>query len=415
MGLSTTCAWCGKPLLDEPHAKKHVVEQCEKAPWRQKLAELEAARDSAYQERNQCVALIARMAIALGLRAGIGKHEDKPGEKWEEDWRTLVSVDLPTGQASWHFHDSEVALLEGLPPYPGQWDGHGTQEKYRRVNAARPAAQEGALREALEKCSCGAMAMGVSWISVSLINGDSHARDLCSDCEGDDLPRAALAVQPPKDKPINEEYAKGWNACLAQNSPSQEDQKALRAALENVRMLCARAKARKVPGLKDGELEHLLRFCRKGGVEGSILREESPPPAGDGALPIMQSTKEIENGEHLPQGVGATSQRPQQGERKQYPGLHLGGLSGERPGELRQDGEGARGLVRENGQPGPIEAGDGALREALIQTVSALLAARLSTSESTMIAGVYGFLEDHNSALDRAVDAARAALAGQPK
>jgi hypothetical protein len=130
------CAWCSVPLLDTDHAKKHVAEKCDKAPWKNAVLAAVAAKDSAYAERNQVVALLLRMALRLGWRAGVGRHEDRPGEAWEPDWRQLVSVDLPTGQASWHFHDSEAHLLAGLPEYGAGWDGHDTPEKYRRVNAA---------------------------------------------------------------------------------------------------------------------------------------------------------------------------------------------------------------------------------------------------------------------------------------
>lgn len=101
------------------------------------VARLTKQKDGAYSERNQCVALLARMAVALGWKAGVGKHpvEDRA---WEDDWRTIVFIDLPTGQASWHFHDSELHLLHGLPFYAGKWDGHSTDEKYRRVGALRP-------------------------------------------------------------------------------------------------------------------------------------------------------------------------------------------------------------------------------------------------------------------------------------
>lgn len=92
------------------------------------------AKDAAYAERNQCVALLARMALAVGWRAGVAQH---PAEDtaWEDDWRTIVFIDLPTGQVSWHFHDSELHLLAGLPKYPGKWDSHTTAQKYERVNA----------------------------------------------------------------------------------------------------------------------------------------------------------------------------------------------------------------------------------------------------------------------------------------
>lgn len=94
---------------------------------------LDLAQDrinAAYLERNQCVALLAKMALALGLNAGLGRHE---GVYWEDDWRTVVYIELESGQVSWHIHDSDRHLFDGLPTYLGTWDGHDTPEKYRRV------------------------------------------------------------------------------------------------------------------------------------------------------------------------------------------------------------------------------------------------------------------------------------------
>jgi hypothetical protein len=106
----------------------------------QELADMEARKDAAYEERNRCVALIARMAIALGFKAGVTRTAI---EGWSEDWHGCVYVELPTGQASWHFHDSQAYLFEGLPSYEGKWDGHTTPQKYERVGAAfSPAAQQ---------------------------------------------------------------------------------------------------------------------------------------------------------------------------------------------------------------------------------------------------------------------------------
>lgn len=101
-----------------------------------RIQELEEQKNGAYSERNKCVALIAKMAVSLGIKAGVREHplEDT---RWENDWRTVVFIDLPTGQVSWHFHDSEQHLLGGLPRYIGQWDGHSTEEKYRRCAAYR--------------------------------------------------------------------------------------------------------------------------------------------------------------------------------------------------------------------------------------------------------------------------------------
>lgn len=50
-----------------------------------------------------------------------------------------VFIDLPTGQVSWHVHDSELALFDFLPTSDQRcWDGHSTDEKYERLLAWRP-------------------------------------------------------------------------------------------------------------------------------------------------------------------------------------------------------------------------------------------------------------------------------------
>ncbi len=93
---------------------------------------LKIRKDGAYLERNKCVVLIANMALALGYNAGRAEH-DPNDKEWEDDWRTVVYIDLPSGQISWHFHDSQFDLVAGLPIYDGVWDGHSTELKYQRV------------------------------------------------------------------------------------------------------------------------------------------------------------------------------------------------------------------------------------------------------------------------------------------
>ncbi|SKB96591.1 hypothetical protein SAMN05660750_03294 [Bosea thiooxidans] len=115
------------------------------------LAEARATKDGAYAERNQCVALIAKFAWAHGCRVGIAKTAI---EGWDEAWHGCVYIDLPTGQVSWHYHDSDAHLFDFLAPYQGEWDGHSTPEKYARVNAAypiRPTVLETELAEAREE------------------------------------------------------------------------------------------------------------------------------------------------------------------------------------------------------------------------------------------------------------------------
>jgi len=86
--------------------------------------------DSVYSERNKLVALVARLSEMLGYKVGIKEHI---GEEYEDDWRNVLFIDLPTGQVSWHLHKSELTNFLGVQPYDGEWDKHSTEEKYSRV------------------------------------------------------------------------------------------------------------------------------------------------------------------------------------------------------------------------------------------------------------------------------------------
>lgn len=96
----------------------------------EELREMEARKDEAYTERNKVVAALAWMAIWAGWKAGLARTAI---EGWSDDWHGCVYIDLPSGQASWHYHDSHAPLFAGLPPYSGSWDGHTTPEKYERL------------------------------------------------------------------------------------------------------------------------------------------------------------------------------------------------------------------------------------------------------------------------------------------
>jgi hypothetical protein len=89
------------------------------------LALSDQQRNDAYRERNLVVAALAKL-----FPSGIAKT-DIPG--WDKDWHNCVYIDLPTGQVSWHYRDGEAHIFMDLPPYPGEWDGHDTPEKYRRL------------------------------------------------------------------------------------------------------------------------------------------------------------------------------------------------------------------------------------------------------------------------------------------
>lgn len=96
---------------------------------RREISEMRVSKDAAYEERNRLVAALASLYPAGLKRTNI--------EGWDAEWHGCVYIDLPTGQASWHYHDSQAHLFDGLPPYAGEWDGHTTEEKYCRVAALR--------------------------------------------------------------------------------------------------------------------------------------------------------------------------------------------------------------------------------------------------------------------------------------
>lgn len=150
------CEVCARNVYaDNTHELRHLVEAAE------------AAKNGAYSERNKTVVALAHMARLAGCRVGIREH-NPADEGWDDDWRAILMIDLPTGQASWHFHDSERPMLAEFGPYPDEWDGHTTDEKYDRLAALRglpgnhsDTEAEGRLakaREALE----GAFAGGLS-------------------------------------------------------------------------------------------------------------------------------------------------------------------------------------------------------------------------------------------------------------
>lgn len=86
-------------------------------------------KNAAYKERNQLVALLSRIYPS-------GTRETQI-EGWDEDWNGCVFIDLPTGQASWHYHRREHEMFESLPAYTKPWDGHSTALKYERVALLR--------------------------------------------------------------------------------------------------------------------------------------------------------------------------------------------------------------------------------------------------------------------------------------
>jgi len=86
-------------------------------------------KDEAYRQRNHLVAALARLFPSGIARTNI------PG--WSSDWHGCCFIDLPTGQISYHYHDSQAFLFADLPPYQKEWDGHDKETVHRRLAALR--------------------------------------------------------------------------------------------------------------------------------------------------------------------------------------------------------------------------------------------------------------------------------------
>jgi hypothetical protein len=94
--------------------------------------DLENAKNTAYAERNKLVALLSKLFPSC-----LGRHEEED-TSWENDWRWIVYVTLPTGQCSWHIHDSDLPMFGHLEKGDVKWDGHTTEEKYQRILSFTP-------------------------------------------------------------------------------------------------------------------------------------------------------------------------------------------------------------------------------------------------------------------------------------
>lgn len=84
-----------------------------------------AEKDEAYRQRNVLVSALARIYPSGVRRTAI--------EGWSEDWHGCVYIDLPAGQVSYHYHDSQAHLFIGLPAYTKEWDGHDKATAEQRL------------------------------------------------------------------------------------------------------------------------------------------------------------------------------------------------------------------------------------------------------------------------------------------
>lgn len=85
-------------------------------------------KDAVYRERNYLVATLARQ-----FPSGIRNTEI---EGWDPEWHGCVFIDLPSGQISYHYHDSERWMFQDLPPYEKPYDGHDKDTVHQRLRDA---------------------------------------------------------------------------------------------------------------------------------------------------------------------------------------------------------------------------------------------------------------------------------------
>ena len=119
------CDGCHAPAFD---GDEHYCSEC----FDVARSESQHDRDSVYEERDRLVA-----ALSKCYSSHLARHS---WPDWEDDWRNIVCVHLPTGQAAWHIHDSELDMFEHLAASDAAcfYDGHSTEEKYARLARAEP-------------------------------------------------------------------------------------------------------------------------------------------------------------------------------------------------------------------------------------------------------------------------------------
>jgi hypothetical protein len=95
---------------------------------------LKESLDGVYAERNLLIALVAKLSLQMGYTVGIGKDNDPD---IGPEWKNIIYVEIPhygrTEQLSWHLHQNEMINFKNVPLYSRIWDGHSTEEKYRRI------------------------------------------------------------------------------------------------------------------------------------------------------------------------------------------------------------------------------------------------------------------------------------------
>ena len=87
-------------------------------------------------ERDACIGLIAKMAVALKIPVGTQSTKsvelDENGKE-SQQLQNRVILDLPSGQVAWEYLESESHLFETLPVYPRALEAQSIQENYLKI------------------------------------------------------------------------------------------------------------------------------------------------------------------------------------------------------------------------------------------------------------------------------------------
>jgi len=143
------CKLCQRkaPSKCKRHASKASIRKVkyfteEECKAREQTARAEGARE-VYSERNRLVSALSKL-----FESHLCRHPNSD-TSWEDNWRNIVCIHLPTGQATWHIHDDDLLLFAHLVQQdevrgatPNHWDGHTTEEKYKRLAALKQLDQE---------------------------------------------------------------------------------------------------------------------------------------------------------------------------------------------------------------------------------------------------------------------------------
>lgn len=114
--------------LPHSEARHELITSLESARSEAKREEKES-KDGAYRERDMLVCALSKLFPSY-----LARHSGADKE-WENDWRWIVYIELPTGQVSWHIHDSEREWFNHLQVRENNWDGHNSERKYERLQA----------------------------------------------------------------------------------------------------------------------------------------------------------------------------------------------------------------------------------------------------------------------------------------